>query len=242
MRAAIESENFVLYMQPILELATGRFSHSDLLLRTVDGKGNLLAPDVFLPVAERFGLMPAIDRWVIRRTINVIRSQSALPVLRVAVNISVASLAGFDLLGAVKQEIDQTSIDPAALILELSESIAMVKLSAARSLASGLKELGCSLALDEFGTGFGSLYHLRELEVAYVKIRGELVRCAPRSAVDDRILAAIVDVAHTMGIKTVAAWVADEETMRVVRERGVDFAQGFHIGQPSSIAAGAADR
>ncbi|HTX30586.1 MAG TPA: EAL domain-containing protein [Solirubrobacteraceae bacterium] len=235
-REALDRDDgFVLHMQPILDLATDTISHGELLLRMRDEYGNLIAPSAFLPAAERFGLIHAIDRWVVRQAIQLIAEGrgGAGPV---SVNLSGDSVVGDPhLLEMIERELKASSVDPSRLIFEVTETAALANMPEATTFARRVNELGASLALDDFGTGFGSLYYLKHLPVGYVKLDGEFIQNLPQSEVDAHMVNAIVGIAQGLGIKTVAESVSDEETIRVLRDRGVDYAQGFYVGRPVPV-------
>jgi diguanylate cyclase (GGDEF)-like protein/PAS domain S-box-containing protein len=235
-RDALERDRFVLHLQPILELASGQVSHGELLLRMQGDRGKLIAPGAFLPAAERFGLIHAIDHWVVREAIRLLGADDGTR--RVGVNLSGESVVGDpELLWTIEQELEAAGADPSKLIFEVTETAAIANMPEATSFAKGLTDLGCSLALDDFGTGFGSFYYLKHLPVRYVKLDGEFIQNLPRSHIDEHMVKAIVGVARGLGIKTVAESVADDETIRLLQEQGVDYAQGFHVGRPAPVAA-----
>jgi diguanylate cyclase (GGDEF)-like protein/PAS domain S-box-containing protein len=232
---ALNRDRFVLHLQPILELATGQVKHGELLLRMKGDRGKLIAPGAFLPAAERFGLIHAIDRWVVQRAIQLMSgSDGSGP--RVGINLSGESIVGDPLLlEMIEQELERTAIDPSRLIFEVTETAAIANMPEATEFAQGLTSLGCSLALDDFGTGFGSFYYLKHLPVSYVKLDGEFIQNLPRSEVDEHMVKAIVGVSQALGIKTVAESVADEETIGLLRKHQVDYAQGFYVGKPEPL-------
>jgi diguanylate cyclase (GGDEF)-like protein len=229
-------DGFVLHMQPILDLADDRISHGELLLRMRDEYGNLIAPSAFLPAAERFGLIHAIDRWVVRRAIEMIAEGREAATRPVSVNLSADSVVGDPhLLDMIETELSEFSVDPSMLIFEVTETAAIANMPEATAFARRVNDLGASLALDDFGTGFGSFYYLKHLPVRYVKLDGEFIQNLPRSDVDAHMVNAIVGIARGLGIKTVAESVSDEETIRVLRRHGVDYAQGFYVGRPAPV-------
>jgi diguanylate cyclase (GGDEF)-like protein/PAS domain S-box-containing protein len=234
---ALEHDRFVLHLQPILELATGQIKHGELLLRMQGESGKLIAPGAFLPAAERFGLIHAIDRWVVQRTIQLL-SDTIGPGPRVGINLSGESIVGDPhLLEMIEQELERSSVDPAKLIFEVTETAAIANMPEATQFARGLTSLGCSLALDDFGTGFGSFYYLKHLPVSYVKLDGEFIQNLPRSEVDEHMVKAIVGVSQALGIKTVAESVADQETIGLLQKHQVDYAQGYFVGKPAPLSA-----
>jgi diguanylate cyclase (GGDEF)-like protein/PAS domain S-box-containing protein len=229
-------DRFVLHMQPILDLASGEISHGELLLRMRGDNGSLIPPGAFLPAAERFGLIHAVDRWVVRHAIRMLAAapEGTLPPL--SVNLSGESVVGDpQLLELIERELEASSIDPGRLIFEVTETAAIANMPEASAFAARLNELGASLALDDFGTGFGSFYYLKHLPVSYIKLDGEFIQNLPRSEIDAHMVTAIVGVAQGLGIKTVAEAVTDDETIRLLRDHGVDFAQGFHVGRPAPV-------
>jgi diguanylate cyclase (GGDEF)-like protein/PAS domain S-box-containing protein len=238
---ALNNDRFVLHLQPIMELATGQIKHGELLLRMQSDRGRLIAPGAFLPAAERFGLIHAIDRWVVQRAIQLM-SDSGGPVPRVGINLSGESIVGDPhLLEMIEREIERTGVDPSKLIFEVTETAAIANMPEATQFARGLTSLGCSLALDDFGTGFGSFYYLKHLPVSYVKLDGEFIQNLPRSEVDEHMVKAIVGVSRALGIKTVAESVADEETIGLLHKHQVDYAQGYYVGKPAPLGAALAD-
>jgi diguanylate cyclase (GGDEF)-like protein/PAS domain S-box-containing protein len=238
---ALDRDRFVLHLQPILELATGQIKHGELLLRMKGERGKLIAPGAFLPAAERFGLIHAIDRWVVARAIQLI-AESMGPIPQVGINLSGESVVGDpELLRMIERELDRSSVDPAKLIFEVTETAAIANMPEATEFARGLTNLGCSLALDDFGTGFGSFYYLKHLPVSYVKLDGEFIQNLPRSEVDEHMVKAIVGVSQALGIKTVAESVADAETISLLQKHQVDYAQGYFVGKPTPLSIALAD-
>jgi diguanylate cyclase (GGDEF)-like protein/PAS domain S-box-containing protein len=234
---ALDRDRFVLHLQPILELATGQIKHGELLLRMRSDRGRLISPGAFLPAAERFGLIHAIDRWVVGRAIQL-AADTIAPLGRIGINLSGESIVGDPhLLSMIEQELERSSADPSKLIFEVTETAAIANMPEATRFARGLTSLGCSLALDDFGTGFGSFYYLKHLPVSYVKLDGEFIQNLPRSEVDEHMVKAIVGVSQALGIKTVAESVADEETIALLQKHQVDYAQGYFVGKPAPLNA-----
>ena len=238
---ALEHDRFVLHLQPILELASGEITHGELLLRMRGDRGKLIFPGAFLPAAERFGLIHAIDRWVVQHAIQLM-GESIGSMLSVGINLSGESIVGDPrLLRSIEGELERSSVDPAQLIFEVTETAAIANMPEATEFARGLTGLGCGLALDDFGTGFGSFYYLKHLPVSYVKLDGEFIQNLPRSEVDEHMVRAIVGVSQALGIKTVAESVADEETIGLLRKHHVDYAQGHHVGEPAPLSSALAE-
>ena len=237
-RRALDEDLFVLYAQPILNLASGRMSHVELLLRMRGEDGEVVLPGAFLPPAERFGLIQEIDRWVVRQAIQLIADRrdhgQELETL-VAINLSGRSVGDPGLPELIEHELATHGVAAASLVFEVTETAAIANMEEARRFADRLAKVGCSLALDDFGAGFGSFYYLKYLPLDYLKIDGDFVANLPRSPVDQRMVKAMVDVARGLGMKTIAEFVGDEPTLEMLQELGVDYAQGFHIGRPAPI-------
>jgi diguanylate cyclase (GGDEF)-like protein/PAS domain S-box-containing protein len=235
-REALENDRFVLHAQPIMDLADGRISQYELLLRLDGGGGEFLLPGVFLDIAERSGLIQEIDRWVVRRAIDLLAEhQSAGRNLQLAVNLSGKAFADDELLQMIQEKLTATSVDPASLILEVTETAAIASIDEAQKFVRTLKALGCGFALDDFGVGFSSFSHLKHLPVDYLKIDGSFIRDLARNTVDQHLVQAIVGVARGLGKRTIAEFVGDAETLKLLQEYGVDFAQGYFLGRPAPL-------
>jgi len=236
-REALEEDRFTLYAQPIVGLADGEVRQHELLLRMIDERGEVIPPAAFLGVAERFDLMPDIDRWVVARAIRLMAEQRAAGRdLVFEVNISGSSTGDPELLTIIERELAETGVDPVNLVLEVTETTAVANIPRAQQFAARLAELGCRFALDDFGAGFGSFYYLKHLPFDLLKIDGEFVRSCTTSTTDQLLIRAAVDIARGLGKKTIAEYVGDEATVELLRELGVDYAQGFHIGRPGPLA------
>ncbi|MFL5894613.1 MAG: putative bifunctional diguanylate cyclase/phosphodiesterase [Thermoleophilaceae bacterium] len=237
-RRALEEDLLVLFQQPILDLATGQVSQHELLVRMEADDGTIVTPDEFLPVAERFDLVQAIDRWVVRRAIQLIAdAEQAGRDLVLEVNLSGRSMGDADLFELLERELRDSGIDASKLVLEVTETAAIENMEDARTFAQRLASLGCRLALDDFGSGFGSFYYLKHLPLDYLKIDGDFVRNLCRNPVDQAVVRSIVQIAESVGYETIAEFVLDDETLDAVRDYGVHFAQGYHIGMPEPIAS-----
>ncbi len=235
-RDALEQERFLLHCQPIIDLETGATSQYELLLRMRDTAGELAMPGAFLSTAERFGLIQPIDRWVVREAIAIVdRQRHAGRDVLVEVNLSGKSMEDPELPGLVESELEATGIDPSRLIFEVTETMAIANLDKARGLAESLTRLGCRFALDDFGVGFASFYYLKHLPISYLKIDGDFIRDLPRSRTDQLVVKALVEISRGLGIRTVGECVEDAETLAMIRDYGVDYAQGWETGRPDAI-------
>jgi len=233
-RAALNEGRLTLYAQPVVETATRRTTQHELLVRMVDTDGSLVSPARFLPIAERFGLIREIDRWVVTETIAILRRRREdghRPT--VEINLSGQSLGDPGLAAHIGSELREAQLDPRQLIFEVTETTAIGNIAAAREFARQLARLGCRFALDDFGAGFGSFYYLKHLPFDYIKIDGEFVRNCTVDATDRLVIRAIVKLAQGMGTRTIAEFVGDEKTYTTIAALGVDYAQGFHLGRPA---------
>lgn len=235
-REALDQDRLILYCQPIMDLKTNRICQYELLLRMIGDNGEIILPGQFLDIAERFGLIRAIDRWVVLQAIRMIaRQQEATPDICLEVNLSGRAFDDPELLPLIEAELAATGIDPKALILEITETAAIANIDTARKFVERLQSLGCRFALDDFGSGFSSFYYLKHLPVDYLKIDGNFICNLPADPTDQHLVKAMVEVARGLGKKTVAEFVEHAETIGLLREFGVDYAQGFHIGRPAPM-------
>ena len=233
LRAAIAQRLFVLHFQPIVCVADRQVRHHEALLRLADSPdGSLTAPARFLPAAERFGLIEEIDRMVIDRVIALLGEHRRE---RIAVNVSALSVIDPTLLEYVERRLQLHRVEPSRLLVEITETAAIADMARAREFCIGVLTLGCGLALDDFGAGFGSLHYLKHLPFSHLKIDGEFIRRLPSSPLDQLLVSAIVGVARGVGAKTVAEFVGDERTIVLLAQLGVDYAQGFAVGRPQPL-------
>lgn len=236
-RDALAEDRFVLQAQPIVDLTTGEMSQYELLLRLRNPLGELISPGVFLPVAERYNLIGEIDRWVVGRAIDMLGAERRRDRrLTVEVNISGSSTGDPDLLALIEERLPANDVDPSQVIFEITETTAVANIPRAQEFAARLAALGCRFALDDFGSAFASFYYLKHLPFDYLKIDGEFIRSCADDRTDRLVIQAVVDIARGLGKKTVAEMVEDQHTMDLLRDMGVDYAQGFHLGRPAPLA------
>jgi diguanylate cyclase (GGDEF)-like protein/PAS domain S-box-containing protein len=237
-RQATERGLFVLTSQPIVELRSGKTTQHEVLLRMREDGGGLVAPGAFLATAERFGLIGGIDRWVTQQAIRLIAAHKREGRdLILEVNLSGKTMTDARFPDEVRHQLTNSGIEPSNLIFEVTETAAVADIEHARSFAERLARLGCRFALDDFGAGYAGFYYLKHLPINYLKIDGEFVRELPKSHADQLIVRALVGVCNGLGIKTVAEFVTDQRTMDMVRDLGVDFAQGYHLGKPEPVSS-----
>ncbi|MCF6149776.1 MAG: EAL domain-containing protein [Candidatus Kuenenia sp.] len=235
-RDAIKTNQFILHLQPIMSVTNNNIGSYEALLRMQNENGELILPDNFIHIAERFGLINDIDRWVICKAIQLIAEHEFdKKGLFLEVNISGKALANLDLLNIIKNEISNVSINPGCLVLEITETAAVESIVDAQNFIRLLKEIGCRFAIDDFGSGFSSLSNLKHLEVDYMKIDGRFIRNLPNNPVDQHLVKAMVEIARWLGKKTIAEYVECNNTVQLLKKLGVDYAQGYYIGKPGGI-------
>ena len=238
LRRALHERRFCLYAQEIIVVSAARRPErrQELLVRMIDEDGAIVEPMAFIPIAERFGMMPAIDRFVISTSFEEIASIIARegPVVahRWTINLSGASLGEDDFLGFVRSQFETFGVPHAAVCFEITETAAIASFARATHFIQELKRLGCGFALDDFGSGFSSFGYLKHLPVDYLKIDGVFVRDIAGDPVDRAMVEAINKVGQIMGIATIAESVETVETLAILQAIGVDYAQGFRISRP----------
>lgn len=237
---ALQHDRFVLYAQPILPLAEGRGdTRFELLLRMLGEAGEVLPPAKFLSAAERYQMLPQIDRWVVSRSLAALRThRSALAgrAMKFSINVSGPSVVDPGFHDFLEQSIRESGVSPEMLSFELTETAAVSDLARADRLMQRIRVLGASFALDDFGTGLSSLAYLRSLPVSVLKIDGSFVRDAASNQRSESMVRAIAQLAHTMGMETVAEFVETDELRMRMAALGVDYGQGFAIGRPQPLA------
>ena len=229
-RAAIDDDRLLLHGQPIYDLATGELLASELLVRMTDRDGTVLAPAAFLPTAERFGLITEIDCWVAERAAELAADGRA-----VMINLSARSISDPGFTERFGAALERTGADPARIVFEITETAAATASENLQRFGARVERLGCALAIDDFGTGFGSLTYLKHMPIRYLKIDMEFVQGLGESAADRAIVTSITTIAKSLAMRTIAEGVEDAATLDRLREIGVDYVQGYHLGRPGAI-------
>jgi EAL domain-containing protein (putative c-di-GMP-specific phosphodiesterase class I) len=237
---ALEEHRFQLYQQPIVGVSNKERDHLEILLRMIDEQGNVIPPGAFMPAAERYGLMPDIDRWVIHEVFKFMgKDNPADPIsgtARVfAINLSGDSINDGGLLEYILEQKTIHKISLTNVCFEITETVAISNLSKATVFINELKEHGCQFALDDFGSGLSSFAYLKNLPVNYLKIDGSFVRDISRDKIDRTMVESIQQVGEVMHLNTIAEHVEDQITLTILEEIGVDYVQGFHLGRPQAI-------
>ena len=234
-RKALDDELFVLHMQPIVNMDGGGISHYEALIRMVSGD-ELIPPESFIDTAERYGLITQIDYWVVKRAIAIIQEQSQLGnEISLAVNLSGYDVGDLDFLHWIMDQLENAGNVAHKIIFEITETAAVKNMAQAGYFISTLKGMGCRFALDDFGVGFSSYRHLKQLEVDWVKIDGSFVRNIMQSHSDQIFVRSTVDIASSFNIKTVAEYIESDGTNKLLKELGVGYGQGYYLGRPEAL-------
>lgn len=234
-RSALAKDGFVLHYQPIAHIETGKVIHYEVLLRMQGEHGRLVPPDAFMPAANRFGLMSAIDEWVIRNALAALaKFRIDDPGVCLTLNISGNIFEDSDLPLHIRTHLEANKLPADAIILEITEQVAVRNMVNARRQMGALATLGCRFALDDFGSGYSSYNYLKRLPVDYVKIDGVFIEGLVDDEVDRQIVKSICDIAGAAGKQTIAEYVENSETYDLLGELGVQYAQGYYVGRPAA--------
>ena len=236
--AALQADRLRLYVQPVLPLQGGTDAHYEILVR-LEEDGQIIPPGAFLPAAERYGLMPRIDQWVVNNTLSWLSDrlrQSGRIDGVYAINLSGASLSDERFRQALRHTLQQLRLPPGVLCFEITETAAVANLSKVVLFIEEVKALGCLFSLDDFGSGLSSFAYLKNLPVDFLKIDGSFVKDIADDPMDLAMVQAINAIGHVMGLKTIAEYVASEAVLDKLREIGVDYGQGYHLGPPRPLA------
>ncbi|MGH8502040.1 MAG: two-component system response regulator [Gammaproteobacteria bacterium] len=236
---ALEEGRFTLYYQPIVSIATGKTAglHYELLVRMRGKDGRILAADSFLQTAERFNLVPKLDRWVVNTAFTWLKDHPAQleRTFLCAINLSGHSLVDEEFCYAVLYQLEKSGIPPEKICFEVTETAAIVNMTKAMRFISVLKERGCLFSLDDFGSGLSSFAYLKNLPVDFLKIDGQFVKDIVDDPTDFEMVKSINGIGHVMGKKTIAEFVENDAILQKLRDIGVDYAQGYGIGRPQPL-------
>ena len=234
-RDALDQDKLVLYAQPIVPLSARAEPSEELLIRMVGQTGEIIAPGVFLPVAEKYGLIGEIDKWVITQAATV-----AAGGRHVCANLAADSIGNLDLLGWIERHLSRANANPANVVFEITETALMGNLEAGMAFTRGINDIGCAIALDDFGTGYGSFTYLQKLHIDHIKIDIDFVRDLLSNTANQHLVKATVNKAQGFGLQTIAEGVDGSETLELLRDYGVDLAQGYYLGRPAPLDCAAA--
>jgi PAS domain S-box-containing protein len=227
---ALDEGRLLLYAQPIVEITTGQVVTHELLLRMRDTAGRLIEPGVFLPAAERYGLMPSIDAWVVQQAMPIVAAGHS-----VEINLSANSVADPAMLATIESALSLPGVDAAKVTFEVTETAVLQQAAAATRIVRALRARGCGVALDDFGTGYGSFTYLTSLPATRLKIDRQFVSQLAGDTSKQHVVAAIVGLAKGFGQKTVAEGVEESSSVDVLRAHGVDFGQGMFFAPPKPL-------
>ena len=234
----IDDEQFMLYCQPIVPLSSRVLGqhHYEVLIRKISFDGKIMLPTTFIPSAERYHLMPNIDRWVIKNTLAAYRRLLNISFEKCdyvfSINLSGTSLGDKSLLGYIREQFAIYAIPPKSICFEITETAAVVNLKNTIQLFNSLRKLGCSFALDDFGSGMSSFMYLKNFEVDYLKIDGSFVKDMHINKIDHAMVRSIHSVAEAMNIQTVAEFVENDAILKELKLIGIHYGQGLHLGAP----------
>ncbi|MEE8539004.1 MAG: EAL domain-containing protein, partial [Woeseiaceae bacterium] len=235
----LDADGFELQAQPIVSLADNDdHGYFEILLRMKDSQGNKVSSDAFFSAAERYQLMPQIDRWVVSTTLSKLGEHAEYleaTGASFAINLSGQSLGDDEILNFIEEEIESSGVPAASLCFEVTESAAVSNLEKAQAFIDALRKRGCSFSLDDFGAGLSSFAYLKNFQVDTLKIDGSFIRDITDNRISESMVAAITQVAKVMKLKTVAEYVENQKTMSLIKKIGVDFAQGYAIGKPMAV-------
>ncbi|MEN3365958.1 MAG: hypothetical protein V7606_3232 [Burkholderiales bacterium] len=240
---ALNEQRFELYSQKIVALGENApgDAHYEVLLRLRDENGNMVSPMAFIPAAERYGLMPKIDRWVITNAFSryAAHYRQGAYSAQCAINLSGTTISDTGFLGFLRCEFKRHAVPPDRICFEITETAAIANLTRAAALMDELKAMGCRIALDDFGSGMSSFAYLKHLPVDYLKIDGGFVKDIVDNPIDRAMAEAINHIGHVMGIKTIAEFAENDSILDELRRIGVDFAQGYGVEKPRPMSGGA---
>jgi diguanylate cyclase (GGDEF)-like protein len=236
-RDALTKNRLSLATQPIRSLASGGIERYELFLRMTGENGELLPAAAFIEVAERSGMVQELDRWVVARALELMaeRERAGSPI-SLHMNLSGASLSDLSVLEFIERRLDEGEADPARCTFEITQTARVEDYDTAGAFADRLTEFGCELAIDDYGAGYGPFAYLKKVPFDVIKIDGTFVREMAHNDADQLVVKAIVEIARGLGKRTIAEFVEDEDTTKLLREYGVDMAQGFHLGRPIDTA------
>jgi diguanylate cyclase (GGDEF)-like protein len=238
-RNALTQNRLSLATQPITSLADGAIERFELLLRMRGETGELLPASAFIGVAERSGMIQELDRWVVGQALDLLGAhQRAGDPVSLHINLSGASLTDISVLEYIERRLDEGDADPARCTFEITQTARIEDLDTAAGFADRLTEFGCEVAIDDYGAGFGPFEYLKRFPFDLIKIDGAFIRDMTHNDADQLTVQAIVGIAQGLGKTTIAEFVEDEQTVTMLREYGVDMAQGYHLGAPVGLQEG----
>jgi diguanylate cyclase (GGDEF)-like protein len=234
LRTALETDRLQLLYQPLMHIQSGVVAHYETLLRLPTDEG-VLGPEAFLPAAIRFGLMADIDRWVLKRVVvSMAELTPSIPQLKLSTNLSGFAFEDEGLATYLRGLLKEHSVAGDRIVLEITEQLAVRFASSTDKQIAMLRDMGCELAIDDFGSGYSSFSYLKRLQADYLKIDGSFIKSLTRDRVDQAMVRMVGEVARAAGIETVAEYVHSAATLELLAKYGIDYAQGYYIGKPTA--------
>jgi len=238
-RQALAEERLSLYFQPIfnIEEKSVSMAHCEILLRIRSENGEVYSPAKFIPIAEKYNIMSEIDQWVFNHVVEwLLEHQNEYRVPRLLVNLSGLSFLDENFNNFIVERLQRGDLDSSLIAFEITETAAVDNFEKVRGFIDRVRALGCTLALDDFGSGFSTFAYLKQLPIDFLKIDGSLVRNIASDTIDHEMVRAINQIGHTVGAKTIAEFVENDEILSQLRELGVDYAQGYGLRMPSPLS------
>ena len=233
---AIAQDKFVLFYQPVISLKNDEINHFECLIRLQQDDGTLILPAEFIGVAEELELIGKIDRWVLKKAVQkMIDYHRQGKHLKLSINLSASALDDAALFEDISRLVNLPEVNPGNIIFEITETAAVSNFAAAETLITQLKELGCLLALDDFGVGFSSIYYLKHFPVDYIKLDGSFISQIDKNDDDKVFVKAVTGLAHTFNKEVVAECVENEAILNLIKDFGIDYGQGNHLDKPAAL-------
>ncbi len=232
-RKAIMEDRMVLYFQPIFDIKNNRVSYYEALVRLRETDGRIVGPDTFIPALESAGEMHLLDRWIIKLAIHTLHKHPELN--HIAINLSAQAFKDENLTPSILENLNATGVNPKRITFELTESASLFNLHITQKVIADLHKLGCSFSVDDFGSGFSSFAYLKDLPADYIKLDGSFIQNLHRDQIDQTLVKSMIQVIQALGKKAVAEYVENEAILEILKDMGVDFVQGYHIGHPLPV-------
>ena len=231
----------MIFIQPIVPLKEREAAqvHYELLVRMCDKEGKLVLPNKFLPALERYSMSSVLDRWIIHKAFQMIarRPDFLANTQLFSINLSGQSLVDHELSDYILNELAESGIPAEKVCFEITETSAISNFVVASDFIHMLKKKGCRFALDDFGSGFSSLLYLKNLSVDYLKIDGSFIKNITVESIDYAMVKSISEMGQAIGMETVAEFVESDETLQLLKDIGIDYAQGYSVGEPLPLTA-----
>lgn len=228
---ALDNNDFILYFQQIASLKNTNHEHYEVLIRMLGSNGETIPPNSFIPAAERFDIMSSVDSWVIKNTLLIMQEEKYIDI-NFSINLSGQSLSDLKFMSNCISQINDSKVNPERLCFEITETAMIANLKNAIRSVTILQDIGCKIALDDFGSGLSSFAYLKNLPVDYLKIDGSLIKDLQKDKVNVTMVKSIIHIGHSMGLETIAEYVENDEVIDILRGLKIDYIQGYGVAQP----------